>query len=1047
MAEYEFPAAPAQERLLVLESMYPGSAQYHVPFAFEVSGALHLGHLAGALDDLVARHEALRTGFRERRQVVVDGARVAVQVTDGTRPEEIDAALRADAARPFDLAAPPLLRCGVYRLTDGSQRLLLVAHHLVCDGWSVQTMLRELSGFYRARVTGARYEPAPLAVQYPDYAAWLADQPVGEAVEYWRASLCGAPELCALPTDRARPPVQSAAGGFVLVDLPPGTHERLAALARSRGTTPFVVMFAAYQAFLSRLTGETDLVVGVPTAGRDLPELHGVVGLLTNTLAVRADVSGDPPFAVLVDRVRDRLAASVPYQDAPFGAVVAAVAPQRRLSHDPVVQTMFSYDDESDFALDLVRARTRRVRVLLDVAKVDLHLYFERLGAELVGHFQFRADIFDAATVRHWATAFTRLLDGLLSACAAPISAVALADAPIGVQSDVDVTDLRVPDLVARTAAARPDAIALVCGDTRLTYRELMARADRLAGALRTAGVTAGSPVGLCLPRGVAMGVAPLAVLRAGGVYVPLDPELPQARLGTVLADLGAELVLATPAVVERVRGLAVHIGLIAEDGSDADVPAVRGVAGPPEIAYVVHTSGSTGAPKAVAIPHRALTNLVTAVRAGFGAGPGDRMLQCASFGFDMTVSDLWFAWVAGAELHIALPDERIGDGLYRKLATAGITYVGFSPAQVMSLPHGPGRLPELGTMVVGGEACPAEVASRWAAPGRRLINAYGPCEATVYSTMGALVPGRPVTIGRAVANTRAYVLDARLRPVPVGVVGEVYVAGRHVGRGYVNRPGMTAERFVPDPYGAPGAVMYRTGDLAKVDAAGELRFLGRSDQQVKVRGFRVELGEIESVLMAHPRVESAVVTTHGEGGDRRLVAYVVAEGGGVVPDGELRGWAAQRLPGYMVPELLVPMNELPLGRTGKVDRSRLPAPTGRRPDTGRPFVPASTPTQRQLAAIWARSLELRDVGVHDNFFDLGGNSVRLLAVLSALRAAGRTELAMATLFRYPTIAALAAYLDGADRPPEVDGARLAGARRRAWQARRHPVGTERTGR
>jgi amino acid adenylation domain-containing protein len=1042
--EYDFPVSPGQARLLVLNQMHPGSTQYHVPAAFVVLGAFDVSAFAGALDALVARHEALRTAFRAEgggyRQVVFTRSRARLRIEPGHSPSDVDAAMAAEAGRPFDLAHGPLLRCAVYPVSDGSHRILLTAHHLVCDGWSMQIMLRELAAGYTARLDGRPDTVEPPPIQYPDYAAWLHDRlAAGEyagSVDVWRDLLHDAPTVFALPTDRPRPPVQTTAGAAERFVLPAGVRQRLVAVAGERGTTPFVVLFAAYAAFLHRISGQTDLIVGVPVAGRDHPDLMGVVGLITNTLALRVDAAGDQPFTGLVDRVRDLLRATGPHHEAPFSAVVEAVATERQLSYDPVVQVVFAYDDETDLALRLPGARVERVDVPLGVAKFDFLLYVERSGGELVGQFHYRTDLLDAATVQAWTAAFQVLLGHLLERPDQPIGAADLLDA--GERARVlaradgaapPVPDRLVPDLIAQTAAARPDATALIHAGTVLTYRELMTRADRLAAALRDAGVGPDVPVGLCLPRSAEMALAALGVLRAGGAYLPLDPQTPPVRLAHMLADAGAALVLTNVDTAARMVGLDVPVAVLAEAATGFVTPPPP--VGPPanepprpdHTAYLLFTSGSTGTPKGVAVPHRALTNLATAVRAEFGVTADDRVLQYVAFSFDVSVSDLVFTWVAGAQLHIAGEHERLGDALYARLRDSRITYAFLPPVAAMSLPAHPGGLPELHTLVVGGEAVPAALVQRWWAPGRRLIDAYGPAEATVYATSAALAPREPVVIGRPVANSRAYLLDERLRPVPVGVVGEIYLAGLGLGRGYARRPSLTAERFLADPYGSPGGRMYRTGDLGRYSADGTLTYLGRADSQVKVRGFRVELGEIETTLAGHPDVAVAAATVREAAGQRRLVGYVVPAGH--PPNaGELRAWLADRLPGYMMPESIVYLDRLPVGRTGKVDRSRLPDPPDTRPDLGQLYVPASTDTQRRVARLWADVLELDRVGVHDNFFDLGGNSVRLLDVLAGLRAQGDTRLSMVDLFRYPTVATLAGHLDRAApdaNPPPAD--------------------------
>lgn len=1075
---YEFPMSAEQSRLLVLDRMYPGSTQYHVPVAFAVHGPLDVPALTGALQELVARHEALRTVFeiRDGRQVQVVSAwgGAEVRVHHGETAATVLAAMTDEASRPFDLSRGPLLRCGIYPVAADHHYIALVAHHLVCDGWSLDIVLSELSALYQASVAGTEGLPAPAGIQYPDYAAWqqerLAAGRYAPAIAYWAELLRGAPPLLALPTSRPRPAVQSVAGGTEWLDLPESLRQQLAATARDRRTTPFAVLFAAFAAFLARLSGLEDLVIGIPVSGRDHPDVQGVVGMLTNTLALRTDLSGDPTFHELIGRVHDLLDASRPYADAPFSAVVDAVAPDRELYRDPVVQVVFDYFDDSELALQLGHARVERANVVLDGAKFDLLLFVERRGQELAASFTYRSDLFSRATIRHWADSFPVLLASLLGQPDQPIAWAETVSAGQRQQilngwnpapGPAEAAGRLVPDLVARRAAERPEATALACGAVALTYRELLACADRLAAGLRAGGIGPGVPVGLCLPRSAGMAIAALAVLRAGGAYIPLDAEQPPARLTAMLRGAGARLVIAAAPTAARVAGLGVPVAVLTPDG-DAFAAPPPGCAGPPPVsvrpapgdaAYILFTSGSTGQPKGVVVEHRALANLAVAVGQRLFVTPGDRVLQFVSFGFDVAVSDLFFAWTAGAELHIAAEDERLGEPLFARLRDSRISYVFLPPSAAMTLPCPPGALPDLRTLVLGGEAVPPELAQRWSAPGRRVVNGYGPSEAAVYATTAELAPGEPVVIGRPVPGGRCYVLDDRLRPVPAGVTGEIYLAGAGLARGYAGRPDLTAERFVPDPAGLPGARMYRTGDLGRHGPDGVLSYHGRTDTQVKLRGFRVELAEIETVLAQHPGVALAVVTVRGAPGQQRLTGYVVGRDG--VPPGpaELRAWAADRLPRYMVPETIVCAEELPLNRSGKVDRARLPEPPAARPDLSPSYRAPVTPTEQALAGIWADVLELERPGIHDNFFDLGGDSIRLVSVLSELqrRFGDGLRVTLTDLFMYPDIAALARHIDGtADTDPGYLAARqrgrdrrqraagLAAARRRAGQGAGH---------
>ncbi|WP_405915777.1 non-ribosomal peptide synthetase [Streptomyces sp. NBC_00728] len=1038
--EYEFPVSDAQSRLLVLDQLNPGTAQYNVPAAFAVSGPFDLAAFGRALDALVAGHESLRTVFRTapdgtQTQLVRAAGRAALTTEEGVPVDRVDALMRAAAARPFDPATGPLLRCTVYAVDDGTHRVLLVAHHLVCDGWSLGVMLDGLGAAYRDEAAGRPHSPPEPALQFPDFAVWQRErQAAGDcapAVRHWVDALRGAPATLELPADRPRPAVRTASGGTAPFLLPAATRGRLAEASAAAGATPFMTLFAAYAAFLGRLTGRADLVIGYPVSGREHPDLQQTVGMLANTLALRVDLSGDPSLHELTARIRTALRAGAPHQEAPFDAVVDALAPVRASAHDPVVQVVFAYDDDTALTLDLAGTDTRRLELALDTAKFDFHLHVERWGEDLAAQFIYRADLFEAATVHRWTRNFTVLLDGLLAAPNAPLSSLdpvaederRLILAQADRLADAAPADRLVPDLIADVAAARPDATALVYGEEHLSYRQLIERADALAARLRARGVRPGFRVGLLLPRSADQGLAALAVLRAGGAYVPLDRAHPDDRLRYMVECSGTGLLLTAGATADRAAELGVPCLRVDRPDPAEEPPVASGPApGARDLAYVLFTSGSTGRPKGVAVEHRALVNLAMAARHSFPVTAEDRVLQFVAFGFDVAVSDLFFPWVAGAELHVPHEDERLGEALLHRLRDSRITYVFLPPSAAMLLPDVTGELPDLRTLAVGGESCPAELVERLHAPGRRIVNAYGPSEVTVYSHTGDLVPGGPVVLGRSVAGARYYVLDDRLRPVPVGVTGEIYIAGAGLARGYIGQPGLTAERFVADPYGDSGTRMYRSGDLGRVDAHGVLTYLGRSDLQVKLRGVRLELGEVESLLAAHPDVRIAAATVRGTGGEQRLVAYVVGRDGCEPPaDEALRAHLAERLPAFMVPELFVRLDELPLSSNGKIDRSRLPEPalTLRAPDAS--WTAADTAMERLVADVWARVLTMDRVGVHDNFFEMGGNSVRLLRVLAALRDAGVDGgLTLVDLFRHPTVASLAARLDrahGADLP------------------------------
>ncbi|MDI5961143.1 non-ribosomal peptide synthetase [Streptantibioticus silvisoli] len=1047
-----FPVSSAQARLLVAHGMHPDGAQYNVYAAFTVRGALDVPLLERCVDALVARHEALRTGIRivdgRPAQAVLPAARVRVEVEDGVPVAAAAARLAAHAGRPFDLALAPLLRCAVLRVADGSHRLVLTSHHVVCDGWSMDLLLRELSADYRAGGPGTVAGPA---LQYADYAAWhggrVAAGEFAGSVGFWREHLDGAPALTALPTDRPRTAARTADGGVERFTVPAGTVEELERVGRQAGATLFTTLFAAFSAFLGRLTGQDDLVVGTPVSGRERAELHGVVGMLVDTVALRADLGGDPAFRELVERTEARVRACRPHFDAPFESVVAALAPGRDLRHDPVFQVLFSLDDALELALDLPGAEVEELGLFLDDARFDLLLHLKHGPRGLEAYFSHRTELLSPVTVRRWAEGFTVFLADLARRPELPVGRAEIlppalrgtvlrewSHTPAGPREAVFTP---VHERIARTARRRPHAPAVTGDGADLSYGELLERADALAARLRAYGAGPERVVGICRARGADTLVALLAVLRTGACYLPLDPGHPDARIAALVEGVAPVVLLTDAARAPRLRALAPALAVL-DPYAPADANAPARPDGPPsepaptrpgQLAYTLYTSGSTGRPKAVAVTQRNLTHLVDAQRELLGLDADDRVPQYGSLTFDLSVWEIFATWVSGAVLCVAADHERLGSALLEFLGRQRVTKALLPPTALGTLPAtAPAALPDLTTLISGGDVCPQRLGDAWAA-GRRFLNAYGPTETTCCATVAEVTCGELPPIGRPVPGSRAYVLDRHLQPVLPGTTGEVYIGGDSPARGYSGDPAQTAGRFVADPHSpVPGARMYRTGDLAHHGPDGRLYFRHRDDNQLKHHGVRVEAAEIESVLVLHDDVGQAAVAVQPDArGEQRLTAHLVAAPGRTVEPGPLRRWLADRLPPSHLPELLNPVAALPLNSSGKVDRAALPTPPAPADDRPVPGTRGRTATQDRVAAVWADVLGLPGVGVHDNFFDLGGSSVRLLAVHAAL-VVDRPGLRMVDLFRHPTVATLAGHLDGAR--PAGDDAREAPAGR-----------------
>ncbi|MFL6122875.1 amino acid adenylation domain-containing protein, partial [Actinophytocola sp.] len=1041
------PLPPAQHALWVVDQVLPDNSVYSVHRQWWLRGPLDVDALRRALDELVRRHEILRTTYvdaGENQPVAVigpdrgAGLRV-VDLTAGERARDDAVALaQEELRRGFDLAAGPVLRVSLFRVDPGEHLLLLTMHHLACDGWSCAVLGRELGELYSAHVRGVPASLPEPVLQYADYARWQADRVRGELgerqLDYWRQALDGIRPVLALPTDFPYPARASYRAKRAGRALPEVSTAAVRALSRRYGVTLFTTLLAAFGVVLEKCSGQDSFAVGSLTSGRDRVEVANLVGLFANTVPIPADLSGNPTFAEYLDRTHRAVLGALDHQDVSFEQIVAATAPAREPARNPLFQVLFQLVDQAEEDWRFEGLRTEYANLHNDSGKVDLALFAIDFGDRIELRIDYSTDLFRAETAARFADRMATVLERLVADPDTRLSDLDIlpdrerAEVTTGWNDTAaEYPTATLPELFEAAVRRAPNATAVtdVDGGT-VGYAELNARANRLAHHLRGLGVGPESVVGVCVETCVEVFVALLGVLKAGAAYVPLDPEHPADRLAFMLSDTGARVVVthgaAAAALPAEFAGTLVSLDSAEFPDGLPDHDPVP-VAGPDNLVYVMYTSGSTGRPKGVLISHAGLVNYLWWAIDGYGLSGASGAPMLGSIAFDLSVPNFFLPLIGGKDVTL-LPRDRSLTALTDLLRGPGdYSLLKLTPGHLDVLR---GMLPEqdsvhcVRTFVVGADEVRPETVAAWrkVAPNARIIDEYGPTETVVgcstYLVDEDFDPSVPVSIGRPIANTRMYVLDERLEPVPVGAVGELCIGGAGVARGYLDRRGLTAEKFVPDPFAAtPGMRMYRTGDLARFRADGNLDFLGRIDHQVKILGYRIELGEIEARLLLHERVSEAVVVAREDTpGHKRLVAYVVAHAGGDVDADidvdELRGFVARSLPTYMVPRVWLVLDRLPLTAAGKVDRTALPDPEPAGPPAGTRHQAPATPTEAGLAEIWARTLGWDEVGVHDDFFELGGDSILAIQIAARARKAG-FAVTVRQVFEHHTVAALAA--------------------------------------
>ena len=1041
------PLSYAQQRMWFLNQIQPDSPLYNIAWAARLTGALNLKALQTALDAIIARHEALRTTFADvggtPSQVVHPAGTHQMSVIDLTdlpgADLEATRRLTAAAKEPFDLHHDTMMKADVVRLSPGESFLLLRWHHIAFDDWSMRILFQELATLYHGFSKGESSSLEELDIQYADFAVWQRAWLKGEILEsqlsYWKRRLGGTLTVLELPTDRPRSAVSTHRGTIKSFVLPKPLMDSLLALSRQENCTLFMLLLAAYNVLLQRYTGKDDIIIGSPISGRNQVEIEGLIGFFVNTLALRADLSGQLSFRDLLARVRETCLEAYTHQDLPFERLVEELNPERDLSHSPLFQVMFVLQSQAEIELRLPGVEVTPIELDNGTAKFDLTLFLAEKPEGLKGLIEYDTDLFDAATIERMIGHLHALLEGIVADPDQQIGKLPLLtqseQKQILIEWNNTTTDypkdVCIHQLFEKQVELSPDAIAVTCGDKSLSYRELNDQANQLAHHLGKHGVGPDVLVGICMERSIMMVVGILGILKAGGAYLPLDPDYPVDRLRFMIEDAAAPVVITQVSLAKTLP----NISNLCLDRDWATV-AKESTSNPESkvtaesLAYVNYTSGSTGTPKAVEIPHRGVTRLLFGVRyAEFG--PHRTFLQLSTVSFDASTFELWGALLHGGRCVLYPGRYPTADALGRVINEHRVDTLWLTGSLFNAIvDERPEILRNIKQLLIGGEALSVPHVKRALEllPATAIVNGYGPTEGTTFTccypiprSLGDAQAAIP--IGLPIGNTEVYILDGNQQPVPVGVPGELYIGGAGLARGYLHRPDLTREKFVPHPFSTrAGARLYRTGDMVRWHADGNLEFLGRTDDQVKIRGYRIEPGEIESVLAKHPYLkQAAVVIREDRPGKKRLVAYVVKTNGQEISAAVLRGYLQQLLPDYMVPQVFVFLDGLPLTTTGKVDKGSLPAPNGQKEADAEEHPEPRTPTEHKLARLWSELLHVDQVGIHDNFFDLGGHSLLAIRLFAKIETKFGKRLSPATLFQDGTVERLARLIDQGSSP------------------------------
>ncbi|HKS35991.1 MAG TPA: amino acid adenylation domain-containing protein [Verrucomicrobiae bacterium] len=1068
---FALPVSSGQKRLWFLEQFQPDNPLYNVPIALRVEGPLDAAALEHAVNQVIQRHETLRTCFDtqsgEPVQIIAPSLSWKLPVVDLASHPPIDRDAEAmrlagvEAQRPFDIKQLPLFRAKLLRFSPNEHVLVLIWHHIICDGWSLGVFFKELVAFYEGHSTGRTVELPELRIQYADFAVWQRERlkTVDKQLAWWKKQLGGSLPVLELPADRPRPAVQTYSGAVERLALPVELRDALNRVGRREEATLFMTLLAAFQTLLHRYTGLEDILVGSPIAGRNLTETEELIGCFINTLVLRGDLSANPTFRELLGRVREVAVAAYANEDVPFERLVEELQPGRDLSHSPLFQVMFALERAPFEDLRWPGLKLTPVGVDSGTAKFDLTLYMTESAEGLTARMEYNTDLFDGNTIQRMLKHFRVLLEGVVADPDKHLSDLPLLTEAERHQVLIEWNETRselpreltIHELFERQAAETPDAVALVFGGQQLTYRDLDGAANRLARHLQKLGVGPDALVGLCVERSPVMVVGLLGVLKAGGAYLPLDPAYPRERLAFMLEDSGASVLLTQKKLLaslpkHKVRKICHDSEWRLISRESAERPSVGAL--PEHLAYVLYTSGSTGKPKGVQIPHRAVVNFLNSMRRRPGLTREDVLLAVTTLSFDISGLELLLPLTVGARVMLASREEAAdGAQLAARIAQGGVTVMQATPSTWRMLFDSGWQGSNSLRVFCGGEALSSDLANRLLERCAELWNLYGPTETTIWSTVAKVEPGADsIVVGGPIDNTQTYILDNHLQPLPVGVPGELFIGGTGLARGYLKRPELSAEKFIRHPFSADAdARLYRTGDCARWRGDGNIELLGRLDHQVKLRGFRIELGEIESVLQQAPGVREAVVIVREDRpGDPRLAAYLTTFRQTSVSINELRTFLHERLPDYMLPSAFVMLDTLPLTPNGKVDRRALPAPESRESNLKTTFVDPDAGVEQAIAAIWREVLSVAKPGANDNFFDLGGHSLHVVRIQTRLREQLGIDIPVVRLFQYPTIRSLARSLsEGKTEAPfarriheRTQRQRAAGARHRQFGAR-----------